>query len=221
MHGGGTAKEAEERAQFLLRLRARGIGGLPLLRAMELTPRSLFLLQRFADIAARDIAMPIGCGQTSSPPSTLALMIDALDVREGVELLEIGTGSGYATALLAHMGARVFTVERRPTLALEARARLTAFGLSGVEVDHADGLALSLERTFERILVHGRVEPPLEELARFIAPGGLLIAGILGEERGEQRILRLSRPTKGAVHAHTLAQIRTLTGLAPGLAQML
>ena len=113
---------------FCLRLRARGIGDLPLLRAMELTPRSLFLPQRFADIAARDIALPIGCGQTSTPPSTLALMIDALKVQEGARVLEVGAGSGYATALMSQMGAEIVTLERCQTLALEARSRLAAFG---------------------------------------------------------------------------------------------
>jgi protein-L-isoaspartate(D-aspartate) O-methyltransferase len=221
MRTGGTAKEAEERAQFLLRLRARGIGDLPLLRAMELTPRSLFLPQRFADIAARDIALPIGCGQTSTPPSTLALMIDALRVKEGGTILEVGTGSGYATALMSQMGARVLTLERCQTLALEARSRLAAFGLSGVEVRFADGLAVSRIGSFERILVNGVIEPPLDGLTRLLAPGGVLVAGIAGDAAGEQRILRLFRPVKGEIEAHTLGTIRTLTALAPGLARAL
>ena len=221
MRVGGSAKEAEERAQFLLRLRARGIGDLPLLRAMELTPRSLFLPQRFADIAARDIALPIGCGQTSTPPSTLALMIEALELREGMTALEIGTGSGYATALLAHMGARIATVERCQTLALEAQSRLAAFGLSGFDIRYADGLALGRIGSFDRILVHALIDPPLDELTRLIAPGGILVAAIAGDAKGEQRILKLVRAPRGELDARTLGAIRTLTALEQGLAKAL
>jgi protein-L-isoaspartate(D-aspartate) O-methyltransferase len=221
VRAGGSAKEAEERAQFLLRLRARGVGDLPLLRAMELTPRSLFLPQRFADIAARDIALPIGCGQTSTPPSTLALMIEALRLKEGMSLIEIGTGSGYATALMSHMGAGVVSVERCQTLALEAKARLAAFGLPGIEVKFGDGLALARIGTFDRVLVNGLVEPPVEELTRLIAPDGVLVAGIAGDAPGEQRILRLFRPRKGELEAHTLGAIRTLTALVGGVARAL
>jgi len=221
MGAGGSAREAEERAQFLLRLRARGVGDLPLLRAMELTPRSLFLPQRFADIAARDIALPIGCGQTSTPPSTLALMIEALQLREGMSALEVGTGSGYATALLCHMGARIVTVERCQTLALEAGSRLDAFGLKGIDIRQADGLALGRIGGFDRILAHGLVEPPVEELTRLIAPGGILIAGIAGDAKGEQRILKLTRPARGDLEARTLGAIRTLTALERGLAKAL
>lgn len=219
--GVGAAGEAEERAQFLLRLRSRGIGDLPLLRAMELTPRSLFLPQRFADIAARDIALPIGCGQTSTPPSALALLIEALLVREGARVLEVGTGSGYATALVRQMGAKVLSVERCQTLAVEAAVRLSAFGLDGVEVIFADGLALGRVGVFDRILVHGLVEPPLEALTGLLAEGGQLIAGVAGDLSGEQRVLRLRRQGNAGIEAQTLSAIRTLTTLTTGLARAL
>lgn len=215
----GTQKEAEERAQFLLRLRARGIGDLPLLRAMELTPRSLFLPQRFADIAARDIALPISCGQTSTPPSTLAQMIEALQLKEGMRILEIGTGSGYATALLRQMGASVLTLERCQTLALEAEARLAAFGLDGVTVAVADGLAFDGSETFERILAHGLIAPGLASLTARLAPGGALVGGT--NVAGLQRVLRLVRPRNGAIEAQNLGVIRTLTALTPGTARAL
>ena len=120
--------EAEERIQFMLRLRARGIRDLRLLRALERAPRSLFMPQRYADVAARDIALPIGGGQTSPPPSMVAAMIEALDPPPRGRVLEVGAGSGYATALLAQLSGEVVSLERRRTLALEAAARLSAFG---------------------------------------------------------------------------------------------
>ncbi len=84
--------EAEERIQFMLRLRARGIRDLRLLRALERAPRSLFMPQRYADVAARDIALPIGGGQTSPPPSVVAAMIEALDPPPRGRVLEVGAG---------------------------------------------------------------------------------------------------------------------------------
>src|SRR5271163_5290655 len=112
--------EAEERAQFMLRLRARGIDDLRLLRALERAPRALFMPQRYSDIAARDIALPIGCGQTAPPPSIVAAMIETLDVQPGAQVLEIGGGTGYASALLAQMAGEILSLERCETLAVEA-----------------------------------------------------------------------------------------------------
>src|SRR5271156_3641620 len=123
-----TRGEAEERAQFMLRMRARGVGDLRLLRALERAPRSLFMPQRYADIAVRDIALPIGCGQTAPPPSIVAAMIETLDVQPGVRVLEIGGGTGYASALLAQMAGEILSLERCETLAVEAAERLAAFG---------------------------------------------------------------------------------------------
>jgi len=197
-------REAEERAQFLLRMRAKGIGDLRLLRAMELIPRARFMPQRYADIAARDIALPIGCGQTSAPPSTLAAMIEALDLRDNSRVLEIGTGSGYSAALIGQIAAQTFSIERCQTLALEATARLEAFGLGAIMVKFADGLALGRIGTFDRILVHAMIEPPAEPLTRLLAPGGVLIAGMAGE-----------------VRAQALGAVRTLMPLVEGLARAL
>jgi len=216
-----TAGQAEERAQFLLRMRAKGIGDLRLLRAMELMPRALFMPQRYFDIAARDIALPIGCGQTSAPPSTLAAMIEALDLRENSRVLEIGTGSGYSAALIAQIAAEIFSFERCQTLAVEAGARIHAFGLRSIAVRFADGLTLGRIGTFDRILVHALIEPPMEGLSRLLAPGGVMVAGLAGQGRCEQRIVRLSKDDRGAVEAGALGAIRTLMPLVGGLAQAL
>jgi protein-L-isoaspartate(D-aspartate) O-methyltransferase len=214
-----TDREARERAQFVLRLRQRGLSDLRVLRALERTPRSFFMAQRYADIAARDIALPIGGGQTAPPPSTVAQLIEALDVQSHHRVLEIGAGSGFATALLAALGAEVVALERSPTLAAEAAARLAAFGAKNVAVLHADGLAGdAVAGTFDRVLVHALIEPPAPRLTRWLAEGGALVAALLDED--VQRVVRLVATPQG-LHAEAFGVVRTLTPLAAGLMRAL
>ena len=134
-----AAARGEEKAAFLLRLRSSGIRDLDLLRALEKIPREIFVPHRFVDLARRDLALPIGCGQTLSEPSLVARMIAALGVAREHRVLEIGTGSGYATAILAEIGAQVISIERFQTLAIAARLRLERLGKQNVEVIFADG----------------------------------------------------------------------------------
>jgi protein-L-isoaspartate(D-aspartate) O-methyltransferase len=214
--------EAEERAQFMLRMRARGVGDLRLLRALERAPRSLFMPQRYADMALRDLALPIGCGQTAPPPSIVAAMIETLDVKAGSRVLEIGTGAGYATALLAQLAGEVLSLERCQTLALEAAERLQAFGLTNVRVAWADGLDFDPGETrFDRILVHALVEPHTPNLSRALAPGAALVAAMFDETLGEQRIVRLARDSTGEIAASAHGPARAFSALAPGRARAL
>ena len=215
-------REAEERAQFMLRMRARGIGDLRLLRALERAPRSLFMPQRYADIAARDIALPIGCGQTAPPPSIVAAMIESLDVKPGSRVLEIGGGSGYASALLAQMGGQILSLERCQTLAVEAAERLAAFGLGNVRVAFADGLDFRGDGAeYDRILVHALIEAPATRLLDMLAPGGALVAAMVDEDARGQRIVRLARGQGGAIAAGARGPARTFMPLAAGLARAL
>src|ERR1700729_2795401 len=143
-----TVAESEERAQFTLAMRAQGINDLELLRALERAPRALFMPPRFADIAGRDIALPIGCGQTSPPPSIVAAMIAALELKPEHRVCEIGTGTGYCAALLAQLANTVVSFDRFETLAVEASARIRAFGLANVAIRWGDGF--DFHRTGER-----------------------------------------------------------------------
>jgi protein-L-isoaspartate(D-aspartate) O-methyltransferase len=213
------AGEAEQRAQLLLQMRARGLRDLALLRAMERAPRSLFMPQRYSDLAWRDMALPIGCGQTATPPSVVAAMIEALSLSPGDRVLEVGTGAGYAAALLAQCAREVVSLERYETLAAEAAARLATLGLDNVDVRWADGLAVATEpESFDRILVQGLLEPPATSLAKRLAPGGLLVGAILDAEPGRQRLLLLRRAADGATTVEAGAALRTLSPLVPGLA---
>src|SRR5579863_10424269 len=160
----------------MLRLRASGIRDLDLLRALEKVPREIFVPHRFVDLARRDLALPIGCGQTLSEPSLVSRMIEALGVLPDHRVLEIGTGSGYATAVLAEIAAQVVSIERFQTLVIAARLRLERLGKTNVEVVFADGLALPPEAgTFERILIHGRLDDLPATIAALLAEEGRII----------------------------------------------
>jgi protein-L-isoaspartate(D-aspartate) O-methyltransferase len=216
------ATESEERAQFTLAMRAKGINNLDLLRALERAPRALFMPPRFADIAGRDIALPIGCGQASLPPSIVAAMIAALDLKPAHHVCEIGTGTGYCAALLAQLANTIVSLERFQTLAVEASARIKAFGLGNVTVHWADGFErhLSGER-FDRVLIHGLIEPPGEAFRRLIGGGGVLVAAVAGPGRGEQRIIRVTDDRSGAGAAEDLGPARGMRPLEHGLGRAL
>lgn len=210
-------KDIEERAQFLLLMRARGVGDLRLLRALERAPRALFMPQRYADIAARDIALPIGGGETAPPPSVVGAMIEALDLGPEHRVLEIGTGSGYAAALMAQMAGEVISLERRQTLALEATERLSAFGLNNVRVVLADGLGAQEGGEFDRILVHALIEPPASGLIERLRPGGIMVAASLEPGSTEQRIIRLTRRPDDGLDVAAFGFARGFRPLTSGL----
>ena len=217
-----SESEAEERAQFTLAMRARGIDDLDLLRALERVPRAMFMPQRFADISGRDIALPIGCGQTSPPPSVLATMIAALDLKRSDCVCEIGTGTGYCTALLALLAKEVLSLERFQTLAVEASARTRAFGLSNVEILWRDGFELHRSGgRFDRVIVHGLIEPPGEAFRRLVAEDGALVSAFAGPDPKEQRIVRLSIGRGAAVEVADHGPARGLRPLEHGLARAL
>src|SRR5437868_7343258 len=129
-----SADDNVGRMEFLLSLRRRGISNAAVLKAMDEVPREQFVEADYADCAYADQALPISCGQTISQPYVVAYMTEQLDVRPDHRVLEVGTGSGYQAAVLAHLGREVVTVERYRTLAEAARKRLERAGLSNVTV---------------------------------------------------------------------------------------
>jgi protein-L-isoaspartate(D-aspartate) O-methyltransferase len=216
--------QAEQRAQFMLLMRARGIRGLDLLRALERTPRALFIAQRYADIAWRDIAVPIGCGQTAPPPSIAAAMIEALGLEPSHKVLEIGAGAGYATALLARLARHVVTVERCQSLAVETASRLEALGVGNVEIAWADALAVpATAGPFERVIVHALLDEPPASFARLLAESGVLVAAQSADVgRGvEQRIARFRHDGKGGWSVETLGSARCFAPLLEGVSRAL
>jgi protein-L-isoaspartate(D-aspartate) O-methyltransferase len=220
--GAIVSAQAEQRAQFMLLMRARGIRDLDLLRALERTPRALFIAQRYADIAWRDIALPIGCGQTAPPPSIAAAMIEALRLEPAHSVLEIGAGAGYATALIARLARQVLAVERCQSLALETASRLEALGVGNVEIAWADALAAPVAAgAFERIIVHALLDDPPASLARLLAENGVLVAAqpAMIERGREQRIARFLHDGKGGWSVETLGPARCFAPLLAGVAR--
>ena len=145
---------AEERMQFLLTMRRRGVHDLRVLRALELVPREYFVEPEQMAYAYADQALPIECGQTISQPYVVAAMSEALSIEPSHKVLEIGTGSGYQAAVLAHLAAEVITVERYRTLAEVAERRLRDLELDNVTVIVGDGMLGAPEHApFDRIVV--------------------------------------------------------------------
>lgn len=182
----GLSDRAQARMAFILALRGRGIADVAVLRALENAPREIFVPRRHADLALRDIALPIPCGQTMPEPYLVARLMEALDVRPRHRVLEIGTGSGYATAILAQLAQEVVSYERFSSLAVEAQTRLQSLGLSNACVEWDDGMsALAGAGLFDRIVVHGSLEDPLGALASALAEGGVIVAA--RERAGDRR----------------------------------
>ena len=207
-------REAVDAASFVLSLRARGIRDTAVLGAMERVRRDLFAPRRFADLARTDVSLPLACGQTMTAPSTVATMLVALAAEPGQTVLEIGTGSGYVTALLARIGCRVTTVERYEALAEEAQIRLGIAGLeAAIEMGVGDGLALDTgEQRFQRILVNGAVPAIPNALAALLAPGGRLVGGLAID--GFPRLIRIDRAADGALAQALGGPLRLATLLA-------
>ena len=131
---------AEDRERMVAsQLVARGIDDARVLAAMRVVPRHAFVAEELCEAAYSDRPLPIGEGQTISQPYIVALMSQALRLKAGERVLEIGTGSGYQAAVLAEMGAEVFSVERLAPLADSARARLSLLGYASVHVRVGDG----------------------------------------------------------------------------------
>src|SRR6266849_3852489 len=127
--------------QFLLGLRRRGITDAAVLRAMDEVPREHFVEATFMDTAYADQALPIACGQTISQPYVVAYMTEQLALRPHHRVLEVGTGSGYQTAVLSRLAREVVSIERYRTLAEQARERLRWLGYDNVDVVVGDGFA--------------------------------------------------------------------------------
>jgi protein-L-isoaspartate(D-aspartate) O-methyltransferase len=174
---------AQATMQFLLSLRERGIANIAVLRALETLPREQFVPHRHADLAWRDIALPIACGQTMPEPFLVARMVESLNLMGAHRVLEVGTGNGYSTAILSRIAREVVSVERFHALAVAAATRLAGLGLTNAQVMHGDGLNLSDEiGLFDRIILQGAVkELPATILSR-LAEDGVIVYAQQGDE---------------------------------------
>ena len=187
-------------------LRRRGIKDERVLAAMARVPREAFVPSELMDSAYEDGPLPIGEGQTISQPYIVALMAEAAEVRRGDSVLDVGTGSGYAAAVLAEMGAEVFSIERIAALAERAGASLEEQGYERVRVRHGDGTRGWPEATpFDAILIAAGADAVPDALIDQLAPGGRLVAPI--GSRSDQRLLRLRRQADGTVEKADLGPV--------------
>jgi protein-L-isoaspartate(D-aspartate) O-methyltransferase len=209
----------DERMEFLLNLRRRGIADRAVLRAMEEVPRARFVAAELAGRAYDDQALPIACGQTISQPYVVAYMTERLDVRPHHRVLEIGTGSGYQAAVLSRLARAVVSIERYRTLADEAGRRLLALGCDNAAVLFGDGLEGAPQHApFDRILVTAAAETTPETLVDQLADDGIMVLP-LGPQRGPQHIVKLTKSQTGVARDELIA-VRFVP-LVPGRAQEL
>jgi protein-L-isoaspartate(D-aspartate) O-methyltransferase len=212
-------KESEQRMEFMLTLRQRGISDKAVLRAMDEVPREHFVETRFADNAYADQAMPIACGQTISQPYVVAYMTEQLEVKPNHRVLEVGTGSGYQAAVLSRLAREVVTIERYRTLANSARARLKTLGYGNVEVLLGDGLpGEPMRAPYDRIMVTAAAETIPPALTAQLADGGIMILP-LGPHSGAQELVKITK-TVETLARENLIGVRFVP-LLPGQAREL
>jgi protein-L-isoaspartate(D-aspartate) O-methyltransferase len=160
-------------------LRQRGIHDDRVLDAMSHVPRHRFVPPEMTREAYSDYPLPIGEGQTISQPYIVALMTESLEVSRGDKVLELGTGSGYQTAILAECGAHVWTIERSPRLFRQAKDLLDRLGYVDVRCIEGDGtLGLPSEAPFDRVLATGSLPGIPQDLLAQLSDGGVLVAPI-------------------------------------------
>ena len=170
-------------------LRGGGITDLAVLYAFDEVPRHLFVPEAVRHRAYENVALPLGHGQTISRPGVHALHLQLMELAGTERVLEIGTGSGFQTALLAHLVEHVYSIEVVPEIAELGRAALEGFGVANVTLRVGDGSRGWAEHApFDRILVGAAAPQPPENLIEQLGPGGRLLVPV-GEGTSQQLTL--------------------------------
>lgn len=189
-------------------LAARDIDDPQVLAAFGAVPREAFVPEDAQAFAYDDNPLPIGDGQTISQPYIVALSTQALALRGGERVLEIGTGSGYAAAVLARIAGQVHSVERISRLAETAAQRLAALGIGNVQVHEGDGtLGWSAAAPYDAIVVTAASPQLPAALKHQLRPGGRLVMPV-GQRHGAQELLRYTRDADGREHVEQLCGVR-------------
>jgi protein-L-isoaspartate(D-aspartate) O-methyltransferase len=194
-------------ARLVLALRSQGVTDPGVLAAIEKTPRDIFTPDLFRDRAWEDSALPIACGQTISQPFIVGLMTQALTLEPRARVLEIGTGSGYQTAILSRLSRLVYTMERYRTLLGEAEKRFQQLGLTNVITRFGDGGEGWPEQApFDRILVTAASSDEPIRLLEQLKPSGVLVAPV--GKGPVQRLIRYAGDGRGGFTQEQLGEVR-------------
>jgi protein-L-isoaspartate(D-aspartate) O-methyltransferase len=194
-------------ARLILALRSQGVTDPAVLAAIERTPRDLFTPDLFRDRSWEDSALPIACGQTISQPFIVGLMTQALTLEPRARVLEIGTGSGYQTAVLSRVARLVYTIERYRTLLKDAEARFKTLQLTNIITKFGDGgLGWARQAPFDRILVTAAASSEPKALLRQLKPSGVLVAPI--GKGPVQKLIRYAGDGAGAFTSEVLCEVR-------------
>jgi protein-L-isoaspartate(D-aspartate) O-methyltransferase len=203
------------KARLVLALRKAGVTDPTVLAAIEATPRDLFVEPTFQERAWDDTPLPINCGQTISQPFVVGAMTSALELEPRSKVLEIGTGSGYQTAILARLARRIFTLERFRTLQRAAEERIRRLGLTNVVMKVSDGgTGWPEQAPFDRIIVTAAAPARPDALLQQLAPGGVLVAPV--GPGATQELLRYRLREDGVFEEEALMEVRFVPML-PGV----
>ena len=187
----------ESKALLMLKLRQNGVSNPEILKSIETIDRSYFISKSFLNRSLEDIPLPIECGQTISQPSLVAFMIQQLEIPYRSKVLEIGTGSGYQTAILSRLSSRVYSVERYKKLVDMAKIRLANLNISNVIILLMDGFfGYSLQAPFDRIILTAAVEEIPNLLIGQLKVGGIMIIPV-GLSNQKQSLLKVVKTEKG------------------------
>jgi protein-L-isoaspartate(D-aspartate) O-methyltransferase len=206
-------------ADLILRLRRAGVTDQRVVSAIESVPREMFVPAESQAGAYAERALPIDCGQTISAPVIVGMMTQALDIQDRERVLEVGTGSGYQTAILAKLARRVYSIDRFRTLVQAAESRFRTLRLSNITTLVGDGLKGWPEQApFDRIIVTAAGEEVPDALLKQVRVGGVIVIPV-GPVDGIQKLLRLER-TEAGFDEKELADVRFVP-LIPGKAARL
>ena len=198
---------AEQKMQFLYSLQSSGVTNKRVLTAMEIIDRRSYVSDTFADNAYEDTPLPIGCGQTISQPSIVAIMTEALDVQPRDKVLEIGTGSGYQAAILSRLARRIYTIDRHSILVQAARNVFKEQDIPNITTFTADGSrGLPDQAPFDRIIVTAASEDPPSTLLDQLRLGGIMVLPV-GQSDSIQKLVKIKK-TENGLEYHELRSVR-------------
>ena len=180
------------KANLIMQLRSQSITDKSILSAVEKVPREKFVPESLRQHAYENASLPIAGNQTISQPYVVARMTQELALKQSDRVLEIGTGSGYQTAILSFLARRIYTVERIRPLLVSAENQLKALKISNVLFRHADGhLGWPEAAPFEKIIVTCQIKNIPETLKAQLKDGGILVAPV--GEAGKEMLLKVTR----------------------------